>query len=302
MGTSTSHGGPKDRPPLLPDWALPSPVPPVPTIPPVIPDPAAVPQPGVAPQQPQSPVHPAAPPLNPQPTPTYGPLVGKPRWSLAGGGLGRVAASGGGHGMGRSAQRYVRALGGSRLASTSSTGGRRAASRFAGFLSDVARGGLADAFEKLGLGSIVGRDLDSVVAAIADAVCPEGADREEIAAREATSEALEEVFSDVINSGADPAQLDAMTAAGVGKAVEAMVASYIYNRWLGDLGAKIEEKAISPQQAVRVEHRMKEFIRDAVKLDLAQRDPLSIDWRGAEGRDLMGRIYTDAFAVIGGEK
>jgi hypothetical protein len=205
-------------------------------------------------------------------------------------------------GFSRSAQRYVRALGGSRRAASSSTGGRRATSRFAGFLSDVARGGFADAFSKLGLGSIVGRDLDSVIAAVADALCPTAAGREDAAAREATAEALEEVFADVISSGADPTQLDAMTAEGVGKAVEAMVASYIYNRWLGDLGAKLEEKPISPQAAVRVEHRMREFIRDAVEIDLQQRDPLTIDWRGAEGQGIMDRIYCDAFAVIGGEQ
>ncbi len=93
-----------------------------------------------------------------------------------------------------------------------------------------------------------------------------------------------------------------MTAADVGKAVEAMVASYIYNRWLGDLGVKIEEKAVSPQQAVRVEQRMREFIRDAVRLDLQQKDPLKVDWRGAEGKGLIDRIYGDAYAVIGGER
>jgi len=203
--------------------------------------------------------------------------------------------------MGRAAQRYVRALGGSHSASAGSKGGRRATAGFAGFLSDAAKGGVADAFAKLGLGSIIGRDLDSVIAAIADAVCPAGADREEVAAREATAEALEEVFAGVISSGTDPTQLDSMDAASVGRALEAMVASYIYNRWLGDLAAKIEEKAMSPQQAVKVERRMKEFIRDAVKLDFQQRDPLSIKWNGAEGRAFIGRIYGDAFAVIGGE-
>ncbi len=81
-----------------------------------------------------------------------------------------------------------------------------------------------------------------------------------------------------------------------------MVASYIYNRWLGDLGVKIEEKAISPQEAVRVERRMKDFIRDAVKLDLQRKDPLKIDWRGTEGKDLINRIYNDAYAVVGGER
>jgi len=204
--------------------------------------------------------------------------------------------------MGRAAQRYVRALRGSNRASTSSHAGRRTTARFAGFLSDVSRNGFAEAFKNLGLGSLVGLDLDSVIAALTDAVCPAGADREEVAAREASTEALEEVFANTIRAGADASQLDAMTAADVGKAVEAMVASYIYNRWLGDLGVKIEEKAISPQEAVLVERRMKDFIRDAVKLDLQQKDPLKIDWRGTEGKDLINRIYNDAYAVVGGER
>ena len=212
------------------------------------------------------------------------------------------AASGGSRGMSSAAQRYVRARGGSNRASASSPAGRRSTARFAGFLSDVARGGLADAFTNLGLGSVVGRDLDSVIAAVTDAICPAGADREEVAAREASTEALEEVFADIIKTGADMGQLDAMTAIGVAKAVETMVAGYIYNRWLGDLGVKIEEKAISPEQAVRVEQRMKDFIRDAVKLDLQQKDPLKVDWRGKEGKELMDQIYRDAYAVIGGER
>ena len=301
MGTSTSYNGQKDRPPLLPNWTLPPPVPPVPQAEP-IPMPhadGAVPQ---APSDTGQPIHPAAPALQPTQTPTYGPLIGKPRWGKAARSLGHVAASSGSRGLSRAAQRYVRARGGSNRASASSPAGRRATSRFAGFLSDVAGKGFADAFANLGLGSVVGRDLDSVIAAVTDSICPAGADREEVAAREASTEALEEVFGDIIKTGADVSQLDAMTAAGVEKAIEAMVSSYIYNRWLGDLGVKIEEKAISPQQAVRAEKRMKDFIRDAVKLDLQQKDPLKVDWRGTEGKNLMDRIYRDAYAVIGGER
>lgn len=301
MGTSSSHGGQKDRPPLLPHWALPAPIPPVPQ-----PEPTpAPPADGPVPQDPLGtgqPIHPAAPALQPTQTPTYGPLTGKPLWTKAARTLGRVAASGGSRGLGRAAQRYVRARGGSKRASASSPAGRQATAGFAGFISDVARNGFADAFAKLGLGSVVGRDLDSVIAAVTDAICPAGADREEVAAREASTEALEEVFADTIKAGGDMSQLDAMTVAGVGKAIEAMVTSYIYNRWLGDLGVKIEEKAISPHQAVLVEQRMKEFIRDAVKLDLQQKDPLKVDWRGTEGKNLMGQIYSDAYAVIGGER
>jgi hypothetical protein len=166
----------------------------------------------------------------------------------------------------------------------------------------VARNGFAGAFANLGLGSFVGRDLDSVIAAVNDAICPAGSDLEEVAAREATSEALQDVFAEVIKAGADINRLDAMDASSVARAVEVMVASYIYNRWLGELGIKIEEKAVSPQQAIKVEQRMKEFITDAVKIDLQQKDPLKVDWRGAEGQTFIGRIYNDAYAVIGGER
>src|SRR4051812_12939506 len=113
MGTSTSHGGPKDRKPLLPDWALPAPAP-APLPPPVPPanDDPAVPDIGTVPV----PGHPCAPPLNPSTAPTYAPLTGPPNWSRAGKSLGHVAKSGGSRGMGRAAQRYVRARGGSRRA------------------------------------------------------------------------------------------------------------------------------------------------------------------------------------------
>ncbi len=171
MGTSTSHGGMKDRPPLLPDWALPAPAPSVPQPEPI----SAPPADGSVPQGPPDagqPIHPAAPALQPTQTGTYGPLIGKPRWTKAAGSLGRVAASSGSRGMGRAAQRYVKALGGSKRASTSSPAGRHTAARFAGFLSDVSRNGFAEAFKNLGLGSVVGLDLDSVIAAVTDAVCP----------------------------------------------------------------------------------------------------------------------------------
>ena len=68
MGTSTSHDGRKDRPPLLPDWALPPPVAPIPQ-PDPIPEP---PTEGAVPQSPSDagqPIHPAAPALQPTQNP-----------------------------------------------------------------------------------------------------------------------------------------------------------------------------------------------------------------------------------------
>lgn len=296
MGTSSSHGGQKDRPPLLPDWALPPPSPPTPPPPREPNDDSADDQDGSEKPAP----HPAAPNLNPAKTPVVGPAAGKAYWTRAGNKLGSVASSGGTKGLRAAGRAYVRARGGSGQAASSAVSGRRTTARMAGFLADVGNRGLATALANLGLGSLVGRDLESVIAAVNDAICPAGADRQDAAVREAGTDTLQLLFTEVIEAGGDINQLNSMSPEAVGRAIEAMVASFIYNRWLAELGIKIETKAIAADKAVRTEQRMKAFIQDAVKYDISQKDALKIDWKGSEGQSMIDRIFQDAYAVIGG--
>ncbi|MCL4740970.1 MAG: hypothetical protein KJZ54_02090 [Phycisphaerales bacterium] len=139
-------------------------------------------------------------------------------------------------------------------------------------------------------------------AAIANALAPPGTSREEMAARQATNQALDKLSEQLVSATGDVTRLEAMTPQDIVSAIEVSVSSYIYNRWLTDLGKKVEERAVSAAQAVQFERQMRLHIEDTVKFDFSRIDPLRMDWNGSDGRAFIDRIYTEAYSVIGGER
>lgn len=161
---------------------------------------------------------------------------------------------------------------------------------------------MAEALRGIGLAGVEGRDADTVFAAITNAIAPAGDSREAVAARQATNEVLDQLYVRFVGETGDFSRLEAMSAEDVATALERSIAAYVFNRWIGELGKKIEQKSVSPAQAVRFERDMRLFVDETVKLDFAGIDPLRFDWSGAAGRTLVERIYAQAYAVIGGER
>jgi hypothetical protein len=64
----------------------------------------------------------------------------------------------------------------------------------------------------------------------------------------------------------------------------------------------LEEKAVTAAQAVKLERDMESYIRDTVKLDLRDKDPLTMQWDGAEGSAFVDRIYEEAYSILGGPR
>jgi len=288
MGTQSSYGGPGDKTPLLPDWALQTPHPPAEAE-----EEAAEPV-GPGPEtaengEKMSPTVPAVPAKVPR------------LWQAAKGRLGNCTRGGNRKDSLRKAGRsYVMALGGTKRAARSSAAGRSATASLGAFLSSVASSGLDATLRTLRLTAYVGKDAETVFAAVINAICPEGSSREDVAARESVTDALWQLYGALIPEDGNLAPLDSLTDEQVQATIVTSVAAYIYRRWLGDLGIKIEQKAISAKDAVKLERQMKTYVRDSVKLELSERSALTIDWKGKEGRELVERIYQDSFSLIGG--
>lgn len=153
----------------------------------------------------------------------------------------------------------------------------------------------------MGLQAVVGRDVNEVLAAIAGILAPDGATKEEAAARDAISETLQNLFERFMDEGRDLTALENMTREDIAAAIETCIGSYIYNRWLGDLGIKIEEHAITATEAVRLEREMREFVRETVRLDMSRVDVLTLDWQSQAGQLFVDNIYRDAYSLFGGE-
>lgn len=315
MGTSNSGGGPGDKTPLLPDWALPRHV-----------DGGDGGDAGAeggseggadhgdlgegdggdnedsgtageTGGEEGGAVDPTAAIVAPSQRP---PAARRPAyWATAKSRLASVAS--GGHtraGIARAGRAYVRARGGSRAASHSATSARGATARLGGFLSLVASQGVRPALESLGLGRLVGSEAHLVFAAIIDSLAPEGSDLEQAATREAIGQTLAGLFEEYVAPDGSVAALEAMTPDGIRAAVEASVAASIFHRWLGDLERRLEEKAVTAAQAVKLERDMESYVRETVKLDLTDKDPLKIKWEGEEGAAFVERIYQEAYSIL----
>jgi hypothetical protein len=310
VGTSKSYGGPSDKTPLLPDWAFPP-----------LEDAVPPPEEDLEQQEPtpdadeESADEDAAEPdseaegddnepdsLNGGPDDGVGVQDASPTkisWKSAKTLFGKAVKNNGDRqAFRRAAHSYVRARGGSANAARTATTGRSATSRLGGFLADVANRGLNAALTALNLSAVVGKDPRTVFAAIANAIAPDGASPEQAVAREATDDVLADLYHRFVVEGGDLSRMDSLTGEDVSKAMVDSVTSYIYHRWLQELGRQIEEKSISSSQAVRLEREAKLFVRESVNLDLSDKDLLNLNWT-TDGNTIVERIYREAYSLFG---
>jgi hypothetical protein len=282
VGTSKSYDGPKDRTPLLPPWAFPEaddgeqPLP-------ALPDDSKPNQP--AGEQPL--------PEPSQPSPGSS-------WRTAKVSLGKAISGGSGvrGSFAAPGRKYVGALGGARNAARTSRAGKASTARLGQFLSSVSSRGLNETLERLGLSSVIGKDAETVFAAISNALAPTGSSREEAIARSAVNEALELLYEQLLLADGDLTKLDQMGTQEVTQAIQAAVSSYIFCRWLAELEIVLEKKAMSAKEAVRYERDMRAYIRESVQLDMQGIDVLNMDWNGAGGKQFIDKIFTDAYRIL----
>lgn len=215
------------------------------------------------------------------------------------GGSGTGASTGTIRALGRS---YVRASGGVRSAAISARAGRATTQRLGGLFSAGIRDGFLRTAQRLGLQDLVGRDVQTVLAAFAEFLAPDGALLEEAAARIALLETLETVFEryDIEADGVEA--LDRMDAAGLGDVVEISVVNYVNARIQQELANRIERGTLPEAEANRLMDDIRGFIGEIVKLDFDGVDLLHLDWEGPEGRGLVGGIYEDAYRLLGGDE
>lgn len=286
MGTSSSFPGPAKDSPLLPPWADDD----WEGVPPSGPDRPPDETPDTPPDQdweqegeqqvtdqPSQPV-----------TVNFGPARRYFRQYASGAGLASLALATGA---------YVRGMGGARNAARSARAGRSSTRRLGGFLSNVVTRGVEAALDRLELGHVVGSSIDIVLAAVEDALAPDGASIDEAAARNAMSATLRDLYQlyGLANEGISG--LNAMDAEGVRSALHLHITNYIYERLLTVMQKDLERQGLSEQELIKAEQQIKSFTRESVRLELGDIDALAVDWNGRQGEQIVAQIYEQGYAV-----
>lgn len=198
----------------------------------------------------------------------------------------------------KASRSYVRSFGGGKRASKTAISGKSSGARFSGFLSGVANQGIDRTLESYGLSDCIGKSADYVLTKIADLIAPSGATNEEAAAREAIIESLSYLHDHFELHDKDIAELDSISKLDFEFVIKEYVSSYIFNRWLHELGLKFEEKSASTRELIETENEAREYIKEAVKLDFSKIDLLKIDFNSGQGRALMEKIFDEAYIFI----
>ena len=281
MGTSSSHSGPKGPSKLLPDWAQGDGSP--------FPD-----EEGESDDNNQK--NDDSKKDSDKPVELKNSRSTMTRWINSGGSSSGLGGSGGAGGVARS---YVSGRGGPRGAATSAVSGRRATASLGDFLSTVANRGAQNAAEIFGVAKFLGESAETMITALANVLAPEGNTIEEAAARRAIDDSLLHLYESLeLNDGSLDA-IESMDEAMVQETLQVSVESYIFHRWLQDLGDRIEKKAVSPKEAVRLEREICQYVREAVKTDFGEIDMLSIDWKSFETQQMIDGIYREAYELLG---
>jgi len=106
-------------------------------------------------------------------------------------------------------------------------------------------------------------------------------------------------LSDVASRGiSDALQAIGLGAVGVQEAFQISVAEFIFQRWMLELGKRIEERAVTAQQARKLELEAKAYVNEAVKLDLHGKDVITTDWRARENQTIVENIYREAYHFL----
>jgi hypothetical protein len=192
---------------------------------------------------------------------------------------------------------YIHALGGSKGAVASAVGGQKVGQKFAGLITDVISAGLSTAFDERGISHLLGLDSESALYGIVDYLSGPTVSLEENVARSAIEEVMEDLLEEC---DWDMSQLGGVLNESVlVDLLEKFITEYVCLRLQSELCDRYDRGDITSQRAKDCELELKEFIEETIKLEFAQKDPLTIDWDGSEGANFIKELLDDAFNQIG---
>lgn len=219
-------------------------------------------------------------------------------WENAKNLMSRYASKGSGYGgPAKAGKAYIRAEGGAKKAAQSVKSGKTTARSLAAFFINSARGGISQGLNSIGLGHLVGKDVNTVFSELIETLLGKGVNFDENIAREAIDNALGS-FYEQCSENQNFESIEHITPEQLEKTIEDIVSGYIYKRWLQKLGECIERKSFSEDEAIKLETEVSVYVRDLVNLELNSRDSFSIDWNGEEGRRIIDSVYEDAYSLI----
>ena len=228
---------------------------------------------------------------------TYTPAI-TGNWGAAKGALSRSAKGTGGSSLKKAASSYVKTLGGFSKATKASGSGISTGGVFVNFIGGVSRNGYQETLKQYGLADCIGKSSEEVLAKIADKIAPIGSTSDEAIARNAILISLDALYERLLNEGKDIDALGSLDEQTLKNSVEEFVGTYIFKKWVYEVGLAIEKNELTEKEAISLEKEIKVFVRDEVRSALKDKDIIKLDLTDGEGKKMVENIFELAYSTI----
>lgn len=198
---------------------------------------------------------------------------------------------------GRVTSNYVRAIGGSKAASTQAVSGRRATVQLGGFLSSIAQDGIYKTLENLHI-DYIGKSVETLLSEIVNLISPNSNSKEDAVARNALIEVECKMYEFIVENGMGIESLDNMNDVIFDEIMSSYVTAYIFERMLNDLQSRFEKYSENAQAALQKEKEFKEFIQISVELRLNDAKLSKLDYQDKSIDRFIRDLYTECYRVL----
>lgn len=190
--------------------------------------------------------------------------------------------------------RYVGAMGGAgAVAAGTRAFGVAAGQALAGLGAGIATDGLTSTLQSLGLGDLVGKNRWEVLDGLLEAFGGDGSSLEDQAVQKALIDAFAELFPEDAQAYEELEKVELDRDSFV-KGIERFVANLAYARLLPTLAEKFSHIE-NPVEARKAYQTLRDRLHALVRLELSDRDPLSVDWRAPEGEAILGKVIDQLY-------
>lgn len=191
------------------------------------------------------------------------------------------------------AEAYVGALGGAARAADRSTTASRAAAGIGGFFDSVRERGLTQTLEDLGLAEAVGRSSIELISMLADRLAGDGATLDDIAARDALVDCLEEEFE---NETYEELEARTLTEEGIRASLARFLARFVFRKALPLLSSRLNRASADIRR--RTEQELDAYARAACADAVRGVDLNGFTGTGAAAQALAQSIVERAYALF----
>ncbi len=198
---------------------------------------------------------------------------------------------------GRVLRNYVKASGGAKASANGAVSGRSSNIRLGQFLSGIVSEGIIKTLERLKI-EYSGKSAEALMSEMVNVISPSSNTKEDIVAKNATIQALSQLYEYITENDMDINSIDNMNDEMFNEVMSSFVSNYIFEKMLNDLQSRFEKYAEDSQSALEKEKELEEYIKESVNVKLNKVTFNKLNYNDSSIDSIINKIYIECYEVL----